>query len=229
MCNVYKLFVLSLLTVLTGIIIAPYVRALCTNNRNEPGTVIILNGPSASGKSSIQKAFQDLMMPQLWAKMGIDNLFDKLFVDITLDNMAFWQSPNDMRWVESTTDDEGNPVITLYVGPGGKKIRDGMHAAIAAYARAGNNIIVDYINYDESWLSSLLSELSGLPVVLVKVAIPLEVLEARERARGTSPVGHARSHYDHVYGQEAYDLEIDSGTMSPQKCAQAITDYIITR
>ena len=41
------------------------------------GTVIILNGPSASGKSSIQKEFQTLMMPNLWIKLGIDNLFDK--------------------------------------------------------------------------------------------------------------------------------------------------------
>ena len=33
------------------------------------GAVIILNGPSASGKSSIQKEFQALMMPKLWINL----------------------------------------------------------------------------------------------------------------------------------------------------------------
>ena len=33
--------------------------------KQKTGTVIILNGPSASGKSSIQKEFQTLMMPNL--------------------------------------------------------------------------------------------------------------------------------------------------------------------
>lgn len=56
------------------------------------GTVIILNGPSSSGKSSIQKEFQYLMLQNLWAKLGIDNLFDKPFPNINLENISYWQS-----------------------------------------------------------------------------------------------------------------------------------------
>ena len=40
----------------------------------EFGTIIILNGPSASGKSSIQEEFCKLMS-ELWLKIGLDNFF----------------------------------------------------------------------------------------------------------------------------------------------------------
>lgn len=50
------------------------------------GTVIILNGPSASGKSSIQKEFQYIMMPNLWIKLG---------------TMIYWRQP-----VEATESSE---------------------------------------------------------------------------------------------------------------------------
>lgn len=110
------------------------------------GTVIVLNGPSASGKSSIQTKFQDSMMPNLWINVGIDNLFDKPMPDITMDNLAFWQKENAIRWVETNNNGE-HPVITLFTGEQGKKVAYGVNSAIAAYALAGNNVIVDYIAY----------------------------------------------------------------------------------
>ena len=113
-------------------------------------TIIFLNGPSFSGKSSIQKEFQYLIMQEpikLWIKLGIDNLFDKPIPDITMENLAFWQSPNVIRLVETTKDPAGNSVITLFTGQAGEKVAYGMNSAIADYAKAGCNVIVDYIAY----------------------------------------------------------------------------------
>ena len=88
----------------------------------QKGIVIILNGPSGAGKSSIQSEFQHLMMPDLWIKLGIDNLFDKPMPDITLDNLAFWQNKNMIRWVNATKDKNENNIITLFVGEKGEKV-----------------------------------------------------------------------------------------------------------
>jgi len=186
------------------------------------GTVIVLNGPSGSGKSSIQNAFQSLMLPNLWIKVGIDNLFDAPMPDITPENMERWQSPNPIRWVETTTGRGGSQVITLMVGDQGEKVAYAMNSAIAAYARNGNNVIVDYIAYDQKWLADLKRKLSTCNAYYVAVDIPLEVLEERERARGTSPSGHARSHYDTVYGPYSYDLRVNSAQYSPEEIAQQI-------
>lgn len=191
---------------------------------NHFGTVIILNGPSASGKSSIQKELQNLMMPNLWIKLGIDSLFDAPMPDITPENMHIWQSQNPIRWVETTTDQSGESVITLHTGEQGESVAYGMNSAIAGYAHAGCSVIVDYIAYKKEWLDDLKAKLKDVPVYWVKVAIPLQVLEERETARGTSPKGHARSHYDFVYWDIPYDLEVHSDIESAHEIAKKIKD-----
>lgn len=188
------------------------------------GTVIILNGPSASGKSSIQRLFQQQMMPNLWLKVGIDQFFDAPMPDITLENMQFWQEANPIRWVQTTTDESGNSIITLYTGPQGEKVAYAMNSAIAAYAKNGCNLIVDYIAYKKEWVDDLQHKLQGIPHHWVKVSIPLSVLEEREVARATSPKGHARSHYATVYGDISYDLEVHSDQESALMIAQKIKD-----
>lgn len=195
-------------------------------NNHETGTVIILNGPSASGKSSVQKEFQKIMMPNLWIKLGIDNLFDKPMPDITLENMAFWQQENPIRWVESTKDKNDNNVITLFVGDQGKNVVYGMNSAIAAYAKNGCNMVVDYIAYDQNWLKDLQEKLHDVKTYYVALEIPLDVLEQREQARGTSPKGHARSHYDTVYGDINYDLKVNSGIHSAEHIAEQLKQLV---
>lgn len=198
-----------------------------TNQKSKiTGTVIILNGPSAAGKSSIQKEFQALMMPNLWIKLGIDNLFDKPMPDITLENLAYWQTKNPIRWVETTKDAEQRSIITLFTGEQGDKVAYGMNSAIAAYAQAGCNIIVDYITYKKEWLDDLRAKLENTKVYWVKVNIPLSVLEEREAARATSPTGHARSHYDFVHWDIRYDFEVNSDLDSALTIAQKLKDFI---
>lgn len=197
-----------------------------TRTIKQSGTVIVLNGPSASGKSSIQKEFQNLMMPDLWIKVGIDNLFDTPMPDITMDNLQFWQAPNEIRWVTTTQDQDSNQVIALHTGAQGEKVAYGMNAAIAAYAKQGCNIIVDYIAYKKEWLDDLQQQLQDINTVWVKVEIPLEILEQREAARATSPKGHARSHVATVYWDIAYDLVVHAQHSTAQEIAQQIKGFM---
>lgn len=191
-----------------------------------PGVVIVLNGPSASGKSSIQKEFQVLMLPNLWIKVGIDNLFDGPMPDITQENLAYWQSKNSIRWVEESLDAEKNNVITLCVGEQGDKVAYGMNSAIADYAKNGCNVVVDYIAYKQEWLKDLEEKLKNIKTYYVAVNIPLEVLELRESSRGTSPKGHARSHYYSVYGDISYDLVVHSDKQTAVEIAKELRELI---
>ena len=200
--------------------------ALFFTKSQPTGTVIILNGPSGSGKTSIQREFQYLMMPHLWIKTGIDSLFDAPMPTITLENMSFWQSPNPIRWVETSQDEQGNNVITLFVGEQGEKVAYAMNSAIAEYAKNGCNVIVDYIAYKQEWLEDLQKKLAGIRTYYVAVEIPLETMEQREAARGTSPKGHARSHYFTVYGNTKYDLTVNSGTHSAKEIALQLKELI---
>ena len=188
------------------------------------GSVIILNGPSTAGKSSIQREFQKITMPDLCIKVGIDSLFDLPMPDIKPENMHFWQKANPIRWITNTTDEHQNAIITLFTGEQGEKVAYGMNNAIAGYAKAGCNVIVDYIAYKKEWVDDLRAKLSDTKTFWVKVDAPLSVLEEREVARGTSPKGHARSHHSTVHWDLAYDLVVDSSLESAEAIAQKIKD-----
>lgn len=190
------------------------------------GTVIILNGPSGAGKSSIQRQFQYLLMPQLWIKTGIDSLFDAPMPTITPENMNYWLSPNPIRWVQTSQDEQGNNVITLFVGEQGEKVAYAMNSSIAEYAKNGCHVIVDYIAYKQEWLEDLQQKLKDIKTYYVAVDIPLDTLEQREAARGTSPKGHARSHYFTVYGNLKYNLRVNSGTDSAKEIAQQLKELV---
>lgn len=186
------------------------------------GKVILLLGPSGAGKTSIQKAFQQIAMPDLWLKVGVDTLFDLPMPDITPENLEHWHSPNPIRWVSSTKDCEQNPIITLHVGSEGEKVATAMNSAIAAYAKSGCNVIVDYIPYNTEWLTDLQEKLTGIQTYTIAVKISLETLEKREKERATSPVGHARSHYSTAYGNLPFNLEVSSEEDTPEVIAQKI-------
>ena len=194
------------------------------------GTVIILNGPSVAGKSSIQKSFQDYMLTkQAWIKVGIDNLFDKPFPNVELERIHLWQSSNNFRWIENTIDENDNPVIKLLVGTDGNKIAYGMNSAIAAYAKAGNNVIVDYIAYRKEWVDDLNSKLQHITHYWIKVDISLETLEQREKSRATSPVGHSRSHYDTVHWNITYNYVVNSEKNSAAQIAMQLEEFLASK
>jgi chloramphenicol 3-O phosphotransferase len=185
------------------------------------GSVVILNGPSSVGKSSIIKAFQE-KQDTPWLGTGIDHLYVGVIPPSWLDDKPEHRSIMTI----STTKEEGPPVVTAVFGEDGQRVIKGMHQAIAAYARVGNNVIVDYIKYEDAWLADLQTALKGIKVIWVGVNAPLSIIEEREKKRGTSPRGHARSHYDTVHNGMTYDIEIDTDELNSDQAAEKIIEYL---
>ncbi|MBA3752110.1 hypothetical protein H0X06_04945 [Candidatus Dependentiae bacterium] len=194
--------------------------AACTSSpSNSYGTVIILNGPSAVGKSSIIKTFQE-KQDTPWLGMGIDNLF------VGVLSLKFLLDPQYKVMQGFSTEDADGKLFTLHIGSEGQKIIRGMHRAIAAYARTGNNVIVDYITYDPTWIADLQSSLKGINTVYIGVTASLETIQHREKSRGTSPEGHGRSLYETVHAGWKYDLKLDTDTITPDQAADKIKQYM---
>jgi len=192
-----------------------------TKNRKYGG-VIILNGPSAVGKSSIIRAFQ-AKKSEPWLGIGIDNFF----VGVLPPKFYLEDKPQhrEVMYGVATEDAQGK-LFTLHIGAQGQKIIKGMHRAIAAYAQAGNNVIVDYIMYDPAWHNDLMNALSGIKVISVGVTAALPVVEAREKIRATSPQGHARSVYESTHQGWKYDLTLNTDDMTPEQSADRIIEYM---
>ena len=200
---------------------------MSSTKRTQSGTVIILSGPSASGKSSIQKKIQEYF-DEPFLSLGIDNLFDEILPDYyglgeVKPKGRF--SEKDIRYVE-TLELEGKKAIKLFVGPLGRKVVSGMHRSIASYAHAGNYVVVDYILYEKGWFSELVEELKGVKVYYIGIQFPIEAIEERERKRATSPIGHARSHYKEAHFYDNYDLLIDNPKLTAEEIALKIKNHM---
>ncbi|MBD3232081.1 hypothetical protein GF322_05505 [Candidatus Dependentiae bacterium] len=189
---------------------------------NSNGTVIILNGPSSSGKTSIIKAFQAKQNTP-WLGTGIDHLYVGVIPPHWLDDKPEHKS---IMTITKSEDKQGHPIVTAVFGPKGQNVIKGMHRAIAAYANCGNNVIVDYIKYEDEWLKDIQEVLKDINVIWVGVNASLESIEKREKARGTSPQGHARSHYDTVHQGIDYDLTLNTSELTPEQAANKITKFI---
>jgi len=135
----------------------------------------------------------------------------------TNDNAGEPEAP--LRWVFPAR--VGDPV-GIEFGESGHRLIRGMHRALAALALAGNDLIAEHVLLYEEWKRDLVEALKRVPVCLVGVHCPIEVLEERERRRGDAVVGQARAHYEAVHTNLDYDIEIDTSAMEPRAAAEAI-------
>lgn len=152
----------------------------------ELGKIILINGASSSGKSTLARQLQQTLPIPFW-HFSFDHLRDSnaLPMERVRSGEIDWSA---MR-----------PAVF-----------DGFHRCLPVLAEAGNNLIVDHIIENEMWMSDLVKLLAGLDVFFVGVHCPLPELERRERERGNRRVGEARTDYQVVHGFAEYDLEIDS-------------------
>jgi chloramphenicol 3-O phosphotransferase len=167
-----------------------------------PGRIILLNGASSSGKSSIGRALLPLL-PDPWFFVPVDAI-------------------GEMRsTVHTRVLDEAGIAAML------RRTRAGYHRAVAALASAGNDVIMDY-PLSEPWrIEDLLTTLDGYDVTLVEVRCAPDELDRRERARGDRPVGLARSQ-TLVYELGERDITVDTTATGPEACARAIAGALDT-
>ena len=180
---------------------------------NRSAQIVLLNGVGSSGKGSIAKQLQKIAV--------------KPFLHVQMDDFcamlpeALQDHPDGFAFEEIS--ENGKPLVVIKTGPVGERALRGMRHAIAAMAAQGNNLIVDDVmleNEQEDYAALL----SGFETFFVGVFAPLEILEAREQQRGDRMIGLSRWQYDRVHRGKTYDLEVDTGSLSPLECATLIKE-----
>ena len=165
------------------------------------GTVILLNGASSAGKTTIARALLDVLDGR-WFHLPID---------------AF----HAMRADRDIPDDELQAEID--------RTAKGFHRAVAGMAAAGNNVVADYLLTDPWRRLDLLELLVPEATVLVAVYCPLPELRRRERARGDREPGLAARQYHQVHADGVHDLLVDTSVQDARACAEKIRDVVTRR
>ena len=176
-------------------------------SKNNLGQIIILNGTPRSGKSSIAAVIQETFNGP-WINLGVDGY-------------------------KRMTPKRYGPAIGLR--PGGERpdleptitvLYAAMYDSIAAHSRLGVNVVVDvghHDNYSEprGILADAMRRLTGLPVLVVGVRCPLEVII--NDGADSDPIPQPIQLWQtDVHCPGIYDLEVDTSQHTPEECAETI-------
>ncbi|MDB5615459.1 MAG: chloramphenicol phosphotransferase [Devosia sp.] len=151
-----------------------------------PGKIIFLHGASSSGKSTLARGVQARIGEPFW-HISIDHLRDSG----VLPTARFKSKEFDWNAARA-------PFF------------DRFHPSLAAYAGAGNNLVLEHILDREGWLEELARRLAPFDVFFVGVHCPLPLLIEREQARGDRPLGSAEQDFKTIHQGKAYDFEVDA-------------------
>jgi chloramphenicol 3-O phosphotransferase len=170
--------------------------------------VIVLNGGSSAGKSSLATCLQE-RLDGTWLTLGIDDLI-----------RALSHGPTD-RGGGGTID--FSPIGSVAVGERFRRAEAAWYAGLSAIARAGTGVIVDDVFLDARESQDRLgTALEGLRVIWVGVRCRPEVAEARELQREGRIRGMARDQAERVHAGVRYDMVVDTTENSAEDCALAI-------
>lgn len=154
-----------------------------------PGKIIIINGPSSSGKTTLALALQK----------QFDIPFIRFSFDLFIEHKAF---PSEQIKNGRFSWDAMRPSVFR-----------GIQQCLPALATAGNNIIFDHIIETKAWLHHLVTLISELDVFFVGLHCSLPELERREIRRGDRHKGEAYQDFQTVHSITTYDLELNSENM----------------
>ena len=168
----------------------------------QSGTIIILNGTSSSGKTTLIQLLQDTLV-QPFLEFGIDKII--------------WMLPR--RYFHQPLWDEVLGKADR-AGKYGHQLIRSLHTSIRSLAENGLNILADHVLIEPDWVIDCARQLNGLNAYLIGVHCSLATLEQREIERKDRTLGQARAQFDKVHAFSHYDFTVDTSEFTPQENIQ---------
>ncbi|MBR4458652.1 MAG: AAA family ATPase [Clostridia bacterium] len=156
--------------------------------------IVLLNGPSSSGKSTLSGALKALIARELSRTYEVVSVDDFMKTD---------------------------PMETIYEDDV-YEISGDLCARVREAAEACDGVIVDHVITSERIFLQLREAVRAYGLCTVHVTCAPEILARRERERGDRCPGSAASSTEYLYPKEGYDLTVDTGIRTPEENARII-------
>ncbi len=174
-------------------------------------TVIILNGVSSAGKSTLARAIQEES--------------ESTFLHVEMDAfISFLPNGHEFKpdWFSiDMIPTEFGKLPRISNGPRGEALLRIMRRFVVDAAQNGFDLVVDEVCHAKE-AAEYRSGLRGFDVHFVKVHAPIETIEKREESRGDRLVGLAREQSGHLHSNIEYDAEVDTSLSTPREAAKRI-------
>lgn len=160
--------------------------------------IILLNGPSSSGKSSLSRSLKTLLKEEKNLDYQIVSIDD--FMKLRTDEKIY---EDDVFEISSDMCDK-----------------------TIEYLKDSDGVIIDHVITSERIFEQLLDRTNGYELLKVHVTCPLDELLKRESDRGNRCIGSAETSYQYLYPKDGYDLEVDTSKHSTEECAIMIINKL---
>ena len=183
----------------------------------KPGKLIIINGGSSSGKTTMALEFQEIINEPYFL-LGIDSFWVTMpQKEIDLERAT----PQYYRWCQEETE-EGLKYYRIVPGKFLNEIMLARYRSMAAYLERGLNVVADEVFWTQEWLLESLRVFKPFCCYYVGVFCSDAELRAREIKRGDRLLGWARGSQIYTHKDALYDLKIDNTAMTALECAAAL-------
>lgn len=165
------------------------------------GFVILLNGCSSSGKTTLAKALQEGAPDWQLLHVSLDAFRG-------MEPAGYWDPMRKAQWPERLA-----------------ALCHAINATVKEHTRRGQNVIVDHVLSKEAW-QHLEADMDAERIYLVRVHCALDVAETREARRPERAPGLARSQWASMHEGRDYDLDVDTSGRTTQSLAKDVLDWI---
>lgn len=176
------------------------------------GRVVILNGTTSSGKSTLVDLFCErrAIQGELWLHTALDEYMGKMPAEyFDVPGFRGRLGAEGFRIVERA----GR--VAFDVGPTAERVLGAYRRTVATWARHGLDVIVDEVLLGPDPILDWREALAGLSVLWVAVRCSPDVVAQRERARGDRVLGLAAGQARTIHRGVRYGAEVDTTTASP--------------
>ena len=195
--------------------------------------LILVNGPSSAGKTTLCRALQ-AAIPAPYLVTGFDDFIfmaaPRYYRGADTGQQAERDAFTALGVEMATTSAPGAPpAVEARFGPVFRRLIDSMAPAVRALVDGGNAVIFDHVLHDRAMHESFSRAAEGLDVFAVGVTCPLDILDARERARGDRVLGRARGLAAVVHTFRDYDVMVDTGALGTEACVALVLEALAGR
>ena len=191
-----------------------------------PIEVIVLNGASSSGKTTLAASLQDVL-EESWLVFGIDTLISALPLALLEihDDATIGARPRDHVFRKGGLSFGAEGEVT--VGAEYRRLEAAWLLGLSAIADSGVRLILDEVFLDGRHSQDRVHQaLAGRRVAWIGVTCDLDVATQRERDRGDRVVGESEKQARLVHDVVLYDLVVDTTSRSSDEVAGQIARHL---